>query len=239
MAGTLSCSLIAQPTEGQYQLLFSVTWFNQDGHPISDVNKMPVLSLSKYDFTREPSQNISCALFEQKKPSSLLFSTTESLDIKVLNGYYGEVKFLARFQYALTKDDYELGKSELIDVKGSKEVKMIFQVKSPKVVARPETIKPAINSRAMHSVSENYRKLFDRFMEVKGQASVTEIGRPEYLKDLDALTGSIETERSSIRRDSIPADSFQLYRERYSQLNLQVLDFRSEILKLKLATPVK
>lgn len=245
MAGSLSCNLVALPVEGQYQLAFSVSWFNQEGKQILDVNKMPILSLSKYDLVKDPAQNLRCAFFEQKKPSSLNFQTTENLNIQVLNGYTGEIKLTAHFQYALTREDYESGKSDLIVVKGSNDLKMSFQVRASKPSGGTDFAKESgrknetmlANSAAIRQVSANYQKLLERFNDFKGRASADEIAKPDFMKSLDMLSDNVESERSSLNRDSLPADTFQLYRERYSKLDIQVLDFRSEVLRMRISQP--
>lgn len=243
MAGALTCSLVPQAGDGQYQLILSVTWFNEEGKPILDANKMPYLSLSKYDLTKDPSQFIRCTTFEQKKPASLGFQTQERLSFQVLSNYEGDVRINARFQYALNKGDYDSGKLDGISVMGSNEVKMNFAVKRPGTVTdltkdsrKQETVQ-AGSASALRRVSESYRKLRFRFSEYESKASVAESRNPDYLRSLDGLSENIEIEKSLLNPDSLPSDSLQLYRELFSKLNIKVLDFRSEVLKLMLSQP--
>ncbi|MCX6224167.1 MAG: hypothetical protein NTV01_05375, partial [Bacteroidia bacterium] len=134
MAGNLTVNLLPQPGDGLYQLDFTVTWFDEDGNPKVGVSQMPFLCLSKWDFISQPEKYVKCTSFEQRKPFSLCFQSSDKLDFQVLNGYEREVEFTAHFQYALTREKWESGKSEMVDLKGTNNLKMIFQIKSNKQV---------------------------------------------------------------------------------------------------------
>ena len=243
MAGSLTGNLVPQTGDGLYQLIISVTWFNEDGKPILDVNQMPYLSLSKYDLTKDPSQLIRCTTFEQKKPASLGFQTLDRLNFQVLSNYEGEVRITARFQYALNKGDYDSGKLDAISAKGSNEVKMVFAVKRAGLGTdlakdnRKQEVAQATSASSLRRVSESYRKLRFRFSEFESKASSEETRKPDYLRSLDALSENIDFEKSLLNPDSLPSDSIQLYRELFSKLNIKVLDFRSEVLKMLLSQP--
>lgn len=241
MAGIISSNLIPQTGDGLYKLVFTVTWYDQDRKPILDVNQMPVLGLSKYDLDKAPLQHLRCITFEQNKSSGLTFSTSGTLLLQVLNGYEGQIKLIAHFQYALDQKSYDQGKSELIDFKGSNQLKMDFQVKSanPAIGTNPakDNIRrsgESFSNIALRAAAVNYQKLSERVNEFKGRKPIEEIDRPDYLRDLDAITESLEAERSLLNPDSLPADSFQVYRDRYNQLNYNVLDLRSDFLRLRI-----
>lgn len=243
MTGNLSVNLIPIAGDGLYQLDFEVIWNDLAGNPIIDVNQMPYLCLSKYDLDLLPAQYFTCTSFDQKRPFHLLFPSTGKLNFQVLNGYRGEVKITARFQYALGKEDYEEGRSELIDLNGTNNLKMDFRVESildsndKELVAdskRPVTVS-GYNPETMRRVAGQYDKTNSRVAEFKLHSTIEEINRANYLDDLEVLSASIEYEKALLNTDSLPQDTFQLYRDRYNSLNDAVLDLRTAYLRFRMA----
>ncbi|MFA5815031.1 MAG: hypothetical protein WC865_05375 [Bacteroidales bacterium] len=240
MAGNITVNLLPQPGDGLYQLDFTVIWYDQDGKPIIEISQMPFLCLSKYDFDMLPAQQFRCTSFEQKKTFNLIFQSSGKLNLQVLNGYEGEVKLTARFQYALTRELYESGRSELIDLKGTNDLKMDFQVKSRKPAIETDIaadnkrqMNAALNNLAtMRTVADNYQKLRIKVKDFGDRKSIDELDRPNYLQDLEALSASSEKERALLNPDSLPADTLKLYRERYNDL---IIDLRTAYLKYRIS----
>lgn len=242
MAGYISYRLLSLQGDNLYQLDFSVIWNNQNGNPVADTSKMPFLCLSKWDFEWAPQQNIRCTSFDQKK-RGLAFQTREKLVLQVLNGYTGAVEITARFQYALTRVLYDTGKWDKIEANGSDAVKMVLQVESKKAVTGTEVTsnsrKPNINvgysPALMKVVSENYQNLEKKVKDFAGRKSVAELNRPGYRQELETLSATIINERSQLNADSLPKDTFQLYREHYNRLNDSVFNLREEYLRFQIS----
>ncbi len=242
MAGNITVNLPAQPEEGLYELDFTVIWFDPDGNPIHETSQMPFLCLSKWDFDILQEQLFKCTSFEREKPFNLIFQSFGKLNLQVLNGYEGDVELIARFQYALTRELYESGRSEKIDLMGTNALKMSFRVKSRKPAL--ETDIAAGNKRkmngditnlaAMRNVADHYQKIQLQVKDLEDHESIVEIDRPNYLQDLEAISASIGNERILLNSDSLPADTFQVYRERYSRLNDDVSDLRTAYLRFRI-----
>ncbi|TSA34415.1 MAG: hypothetical protein D4R64_11905 [Porphyromonadaceae bacterium] len=243
MEGNITVNLLQQPGDGLYQLDFTVIWYDQDGKPIIENSQMPFLCLSKYDFDMLPAQQFRCTSFDQKKPFNLFFQSSGKLNLQILNTYEGAVKLIARFQYALTRKLYESGRSELIDLNGTNDLKMDFQVNYRKPSVETEIaadnkrkIKDAINNlAAMRNVADNYQKLQLKVKGFEEGKSIGELNRPNFLQDLEALSANIINERALLNPDSLPSDTFQLYQELYKHLNDAVFDLRSAYLKSQLS----
>jgi hypothetical protein len=242
LAGTLNVSLAPSNGDGLYQIHFVVTWFDTNGNPILDVNRMPLLYLSKYDFDMLPSQFVRCSYFEQKKPQPLIFPSSGKLSFQVLGGYQGEVSLVARFQYALSKELYESGKSELIDINGKNSLKIEFPVRSGRVAEDTDvagnatkTVQPAgYDAAFLRSVAGSYKRTLTRVREFEDFKPAEGVDRKDYLEELELLSAGIEYEKSLLNSDSLPADTFQLYRENYNRLSEAVLDLRTDYLKFSM-----
>ena len=238
MAGKITANLIPQTADDLYQLEFTVTWFNQEGKPVTDVSQMPYLCLSKWDFDKLPEQNIRCTLFDQKIPSSLVIQSSGRLDLQVLNGYEGDIELTSRFQYALTRQLYESGKSEKISLMGFNALKMHFQLKSRRQVAETDiiakgkvkTTNAIRNSGAMRTVADNYQKIQLQVKDFMDRKSINELDPTNYIKNLEGVSASIDRERSLLNPDSLPADSIQLYRDQFNQLYEYVLGLRTALM---------
>lgn len=242
MAGNISINLLPQPREGLYQLDFSVTWFDQNGKQIIGINEMPCLYLSKWDLIL-PEQHLKCTSFEPQKSFGLIFQSSGKLSLQVLNGFEGEVELTAYFRYALTQKLCESGKSEKIDLNGTNELKMDFHVQSKNQTNEKDLSKDSRqknnpnNGRAVaiRTLSDNYHKIQIKVKDFEDHKSGNEIDRPDYRQDLEALSASIVKEKALLNSDSIPADTIQLYRDRYDQLNGSILNLLSAYLNFRIS----
>jgi hypothetical protein len=243
MAGSLVVNLLPQAEVGQYQLDFKVLWFDPDGKQITDPGQMPFLWLSKQYFDLFPVKELICSSFEQKKIFNLVFQTSEKLNLRVLNGYVGKFKISAVFQYALSREDYNSGKSELIELIGAK--KIVIEASASHVQLNPndekdiaggtkQTVKPTTdNSRAVKNLFESYQKIRLRVKNFEDRKDIAEIDRPSYRLDLESLSANIESEKMLLNPDSLPEDTYQLYREQYNHLSDIVLNLRTADLKFR------
>jgi hypothetical protein len=240
MAGLILSTLSPLAIDGSYQLSFTVTWFDQDGKPVLDINQMPYLCLSKYDLDIAPAQNLKCTTFETNKSSGLTFQTTGSLIFQVTNGYEGPIRIKSAFQYALNKSLYDQGKSEKIDIKGTHVLALDFQIKSQrpndlaKEVKNPDDIKLK-NSGALRSAATHYQDMVKQVSDLESGELVGEMNQPNFLQNLDALVALIDKESMSLHPDSLPADTLLRYRERYNQLNYRILNIKTTFFRLQVS----
>lgn len=242
MAGGITVNLLPQSGDGLYQLDFTVIWYDQDGKLIAGISQMPFLYLSKWDFIL-PEQHLKCTSFEPKKSFNLIFQSSGKLNLQVLNGFEGVVELTAYFRYAMTRDIIESGKSEKIDLNGTNELKMNFRVQSKNPTSKKDISKDSreknnlVNSQvvAMRTLSDNYHKIQIKVKDFEDHKSGNEIDRPDYRQDLEVLSASIVKEKALLNPDSIPADTIQLYRDRYDQLNGSILNLLSAYLNFRIS----
>lgn len=244
MAGSISAKLSPFAGDGLYKIDFVVSWYDQNGKPITDSIQMPFLCLSKWDFVGQPERHVRCTSFEQRKSLPLVFQTSGEINLQVLNGYEGVIDLTANFQYAFTRKLYESGKSELIDISGDNSLKMSFEVKSRKQTTETAVsgnAKPPVtagsHAAAMRTAADNYQRILLKVQEFENQKAGGQLNRPNYLQDIELLQASIENEKALLEPDSLPSDTILLYREHYNRLKDTVAELRTAYLRFRLSQP--
>lgn len=241
LAGNITVTLTPLQEEGLFQLLFSVEWYDKDGNQISLTSQMPYLCLSKWDLDIDPAENVKCTSFGPKQPFIQPVQSSGFLNLQVLNGYQGEIKFTARFKYALTRDLFESGKLEKIDIKGTNDLKLVFTIRSQKQEADRNVIadegQKASEAKRIAAiigiVSGNYQKTRLLVKELQDKKSFDEFNRPNYLEDMEILSQKIDFEKARLNPDSLPVDTLQHYREYYNRLSDDILDLRTAYLRFQ------
>jgi len=233
LTGQIAVNLISRYGDGQYELNFSVIWNDAGGNPITEISRMPFLCLSKYDFELSPALQIRCTSFD-KRQSSLIFQSADKLYLQVESGYTGDITFSARFQYALTRELYESGKSERVELTGAGNLKMIFHQKLQNaadehvIAENPQGQRiTVLQNAALKAVATDYHQIWLKVNELYKVKSADSGNRQDYLRKIEDLSNTIEREKADLNPDSLPTDSFQLYRERYNHLNDALLELRS------------
>ncbi len=243
MAGKISSTVTRLANENQYKADFRVTWFDADGKNLTDAVRMPYLYISKWDIVGlAPDKNYRCLTFDQTKKSDLEIQSIGSIILELPESYQGEARFNLGFRYALSRELNESGQSENIVLKGVKAFPLAFPVKmmgsgQAGLDGNSGKAAPAeYNRDLMLSISGSYQKIRQRVKEFEDQLSVNEVAKSGYWADLDRLEASVETERIRLKPDSLPADSINEYRNRYSRLNDRVQDVRSASRRLQFNT---
>ncbi len=167
-AGDISIRSSVQPDGQTFLLDLSVTWFDRDGKPITDLAIMPWLYLSWVDLEILPQNSLKCVSTERNRRFEIAFQTSGKLVFLAQDNFSGNARIKLRFRYALTKDDYLKANLEKIATDRSNEIEVLLSV--PPREKQPDQDKLIANQGKQDVLNTNLlRQIRDQFISLQSR----------------------------------------------------------------------